>query len=409
MYMKKATHWLAGILAVLCTALFTGVAVESARLPDEYQVVAGNSLTFAQDALMDVRYLGTEASGQVIGEQQAAEYMVGLDLLSCIPVKTAAVKVSDALWVEPLGQAFGMKIYTAGVMVVGMEAVETRDGSVNPGQTAGLQIGDMITRLNGTAVSTSEAVAAVVQSSDGTAITVEGTRNGEPFTLSITPAKSKEDGKYKAGLWVRDSSAGIGTLTFYSPSNGILAGLGHGVNDVDAAELLPVEHGQMVATEVTGVTKSISGSPGELKGVLLSQILGSLLLNSNTGVYGLSETQLETDHLVEIAMKQEVCTGDAQILCTVAGETPQTYECKIERVNYDEENLTQNLVIRVTDENLLSITGGIVQGMSGSPILQNGKLVGAVTHVFVGNPAKGYGIFAETMYNTSNYLLDTLA
>ena len=207
-------------------------------------------------------------------------------------------------------------------------------------------------------------------------------------------------------MWVRDSSAGIGTLTYLDPESGIFAGLGHGVCDVDTGTLMPLYSGEAVNVAITGVTKGESGSPGELRGTFSQEApIGTLVKNEATGIYGqmdgIPDILSQGGEPVAVAMRQEVHTGKAMIRTTISGDTPVEYEISIERVSLSEQNPTRNMVIRITDPRLLSATGGIVQGMSGSPILQNGKLVGAVTHVLVNDPTRGYGILIENMLETA--------
>ncbi|MBQ7726317.1 MAG: SpoIVB peptidase, partial [Clostridia bacterium] len=222
-------------------------------------------------------------------------------------------------------------------------------------------------------------------------------REGKRKTLSVRAVKSKENGRYRIGLWVRDSSAGIGTLTCYSPATGVVCGLGHGVCDEDTGDLLEVHTGELVTAEILSVEKGASGSPGELKGRFTYHAIGAMDLNSECGVYSRLTGQINLSNMYEVALKQEVSDGKAKILCTIDGTEPKFYDCRVKKRNAAYRAATQNLYITVTDDELLEKTGGIVQGMSGSPVIQNGKLIGAVTHVLVDNPTSGYGIYAENM------------
>ncbi len=215
-----------------------------------------------------------------------------------------------------------------------------------------------------------------------------------------------ESGCYRIGMWVRDSAAGLGTLTFYDPQTGCFGGLGHAVCDVDAGEPVPLLSGEIVFAEVLGVQKAAPGSPGELRGALdENRPLGTLTQNGDTGVYGRWQAPPPAGERVAVAHAQEVKPGPAELLCCVSGEV-RRYECEIEKIRYD-ETATRNMVVRVTDPALLAAAGGIVQGMSGSPLLQQGKLVGAVTHVFLNDPQKGYAIFADTMLQTARKTAET--
>ena len=213
--------------------------------------------------------------------------------------------------------------------------------------------------------------------------------------MSFVPVWDAAAGQWRAGMWVRDSSAGVGTLTFADDARGIFAGLGHPISDSDTGESIALRTGEIVPCEITGCSKGTAGSPGELKGHFLgSRAIGSICINGENGVYGTTRTQFAGQRM-EVAFAQEVTTGNAEIWSTVSGETPRPYQVRIERIS--DADPKRNMVLRVTDPALLTQTGGIVQGMSGSPIVQNGRLVGAVTHVLVNDPTRGYGIFAQTM------------
>ena len=200
-------------------------------------------------------------------------------------------------------------------------------------------------------------------------------------------------------MWVRDSSAGIGTVTFYDESTGLFGGLGHPVCDVDTGGILPLSSGDVVDVNITGVRKSTEGNAGELQGIFVSdKACGTLYTNNQYGVFGALKNCPSPYSPIPMGLKQEIQLGEASILTTIDGDKPQEYSISIEKIDYRSDNSNKNMVIKITDEKLLSLTGGIVQGMSGSPIIQNGKLIGAVTHVFVNEPTKGYAIFCENMY-----------
>jgi stage IV sporulation protein B len=285
-------------------------------------------------------------------------------------------------------------------LIVSLSEVDTATGKSCPAQKAGLRVGDLIVSINGTQVFTNQEVATLVEQSAGKEMTLQIRRDNILSTVKLKPEKSKNERKYKAGLWVRDSSAGVGTVTFYDSKNNILAGLGHPVCDVDTGEIVPISAGEIVPARIYGVTKSVAGAPGELRGGFENGSLGSLISNCQTGVYGVMNSGM-VGQTLEVALKQEICEGKAQIYATIEGTKPDWYSIEITQVNYRDTSVTRNMIIKVTDERLLKTTGGIVQGMSGSPIIQNGRLVGAVTHVMVDDPTKGYAIFAETMLETA--------
>jgi len=226
-------------------------------------------------------------------------------------------------------------------------------------------------------------------------------RGGDILHLVCTPVKGAAGDKYIAGLWIRDSSAGIGTVTFYDKKSGTMAGLGHAICDVDSGETIPISGGELVSAKVMGCYKGADGAPGELCGVFETLALAALEVNGDTGVYGALNGGLPEGEPLPVAMKSEVKTGPAQIAVTVSGKEKKYYDVEITRVSSNLNSVQKNMTLRVTDPALIEATGGIVQGMSGSPLVQNGLIVGAVTHVFVNSPLEGYAIFAETMLETA--------
>ena len=305
----------------------------------------------------------------------------------------------EAKTVIPIGKAVGIKLFSDGVLVVGLSPVETEQGSCYPGRDCGLKEGDVITHINGEEVDTIEQVQAVVAQQRDTPLTIQAVRGQRQLQLTAEAAENSQ-GNYQLGVWLRDSMAGIGTMTFYDPESGIFGALGHGINDVDTAMLMPLESGSIMPASVSDVKKGESGSPGELHGQFdLKRDLGTLYANTNLGIFGQMPLEnLETQHKpVPVASREEVEVGPATILSNIRGDEVEEFDIEIIKVYSPGEN-TRNLMIQVTDPELLDMTGGIVQGMSGSPILQNGRLVGAVTHVLVNDAARGYGILAENMF-----------
>ena len=386
------------ILALLLdTAVFGAVIYLNGSISDNYKIKKGDGLTFNTAVPITAEYEGLKLSQTGKTEQIGEEFDVKLKAFGIIPFSTVNVEVVDELHVSILGTPFGMKLYTDGVLVIDITTVETVSGSISPGEDAGVKKGDYILSADGRQVLTNEELSAAVAASGGNRIKLVIKRGGTQKTVYVTPALSKETNSYRIGLWVRDSSAGIGTLTFYSPATGIVCGLGHGVCDEDTGDLLELKNGEIVSAEIVSVEKGSSGSPGQLKGKFTYGTIGKIDCNSEKGVYSVLKGKLGFSRLTETALKQEVRDGDAQILCTVDGREPQLYSCRIKKRSSAYLSATQNMTVTVTDPELLKLTGGIVQGMSGSPILQNGKLIGAVTHVLIDDPTTGYAIFAENM------------
>ena len=397
--MKRCIHIICGGLTLACSLLMAAIVTLAGRMPEQFNVVEGSSLTL--QGAVSVGAQRTAEGRSVSAATLAAGSTASLKLFGLFPVKDVAVKVVDATSVVPCGTPFGIKMFTDGVLVVGMSAVDTPTGSYNPAKSSGIKVGDVIVSINGETVSSTEQVAQRVEESGGKSLTFKIRRDNILFDVQFVPAKSVNENRWKAGLWVRDSSAGIGTLTFYSPSSQVFAGLGHPVCDVDTGETLPLSSGEIVPAKIYSVNRGVSGTPGELRGGFEKGTLGNLTVNGETGIYGTLSNLPTLNDPVPVAMKQQVKSGSAQVLTTIDGTTPKLYDIRIDQVRYNDSSPTRNMVIVITDQELLDKTGGIVQGMSGSPILQDGKLIGAVTHVFVNDPTKGFAIFAENMLKTA--------
>lgn len=389
------------IILALDIAVFSMIAYLNITVSDDYKIKKGAPLTIDSAVPITAVYQGTRLSGNSKPENIGEEFNVELKAFGIIPFSTVSVEVVDELQVAVLGTPFGMKLYTEGVLVIDMTDVETENGNVNPAKDAGIIKGDYIVSVDGMKIGTNEELSAAVEASAGNEMKFEIKRDGKTKIISFCAVLSKETNSYKIGLWVRDSSAGIGTLSFYSPATGVVCGLGHGVCDEDTEELLELNSGELVTAEIISVEKGSAGSPGQLKGKFTNGTIGAIDLNSEDGIFSLLKGKLNLSNLTEIALKQEIKDGEAQLLCTVNGDSPKLYSCTVKKRNSAYLSPTQNLIVTVTDSELLNLSGGIVQGMSGSPIIQNGKLIGAVTHVLIDDPTSGYGIFAENMLKTA--------
>ena len=342
-------------------------------------------------------------------EQTTRLWAVAVRMLLVIAVMASFVLASTAQAAQhdtegrrviPMGRTVGIKLFSDGVMVVGFSEVAAAGGSSAPARECGLREGDIITHINSAEVDTIEEVQSVLQQVGGEKMSIRASRDGKQLQVTAQAVQCSADGQYKLGAWIRDSMAGIGTMTYYDPGTGVFGALGHGINDVDTALLMPLQSGNIMYSEVTDVKKGESGAPGELHGAFqVDRDLGTLSANTAGGVFGtLTDKSLTAGHTVmEVASRQQVHTGKASILTNIAGDTVEEYGLEIMRVYPAGSEDTRDLMIKVTDPVLLAATGGIVQGMSGSPVLQDGKVVGAVTHVLVNDPTRGYGIFAERM------------
>ena len=362
-------------------------------LPSEILLEPGQSLALPRYTYIEP--LRLRGSRNAASTQAAGSYQATLSLGGWLPIKTVRALVEERPSVTVCGTPFGVKMFSEGALIVGFSDLNTTGGSVNPAKKAGLRLGDRVIRMGNTQTETNDEVHAALEAAAGSALQVVYVRSGKQFQTQLTPVWDSTAEQWRAGMWVRDSSAGVGTMTFVDAQRGVFAGLGHPISDSDTGESVALRSGEIVPCQIVGCTSGTVGSPGELKGRFLStHALGTICINGSTGVYGRTRAAFFGTEM-EIAFAQEVVPGDAEIWATVDGETPQAYRIRIEKVNDADPH--RNMILRVTDRQLLARTGGIVQGMSGSPIVQNGRLVGAVTHVLVNDPTRGYGIFAQTM------------
>ncbi|MDP4104512.1 MAG: SpoIVB peptidase [Bacillota bacterium] len=323
-----------------------------------------------------------------------------------IPVKQVDVNVLKDFKVIPGGQSIGVKLNTAGVLVVGHHLVNTEEGKKSPGEIAGIKVGDMITEINGTKINKMSDVAPFVQTAgqNGQPLNMVISRENGKFTTKLTPLKDKGEEMYKLGLYIRDSAAGIGTMTFMDPRSKKYGALGHVISDMDTKKPIVVDDGQIVRSTVTSIEKGSNGDPGEKLARFSSdrEIVGNINKNSPFGIFGKLNKELKNgimDEPLPIALSNQVKEGPAKILTVVDNDKVEAFNIEIVSTIPQKFPATKGMVIKVTDPKLLEKTGGIVQGMSGSPIIQDGKLVGAVTHVFVNDPTSGYGVHIEWMLN----------
>ena len=328
------------------------------------------------------------------------DYFMEVKLFGFLPFKQVGIQVIEDRELIPMGVPVGIYMESEGVLVIGVGEFQGYDGQMLSPAKHILQSGDYIRKLNGETISDKETFIQGIEDSEGKEQIVTVERRGELIDLQVKPYKDR-NGFYKIGVWVRDSTQGVGTMT-YIDGNGNFGALGHGINDVDTSALMDMYDGTLYRTEIISIEKGTSGNPGEMTGMIVysdDNILGDISYNGTEGIFGtINDRALDmiTEEPIPIGLKQEIEKGDAQILCTVDGE-PRYYDIKITGVHLDHDNINRGIELTVTDERLLSITGGIVQGMSGAPIIQNGKIIGAVTHVLVQDSTKGYGIFIENM------------
>lgn len=397
--MQKTIKGITVIISILCLGVFILNGAYYFYLPFEYTVSKDR---FTENLPLYGVSLKSNTDHEAVAVNNSTQNNFAskgqLMLGNIIPIKEVDIKYTEDTMVIPGGTPFGIKLFTSGVMVVKSDPIKIENETFSPAKDAGIEIGDMILKANDIPINSNEDLVEVVRSCKGESIDLLIKRDEEEISTTLKPVNTDGNSDYKIGIWVRDSSAGIGTITFYEPKSQGFAGLGHGICDVDTGNIMPLSEGEIVNAKIDSVTAAQKGKPGTLNGHHDgSASQGYVISNKETGIYGFLYEAPTNQTAVPIAYKQEVQIGAAQIITTLDDNQTEYYDVEIESINYDDHSMTKNLVIKITDERLLNKTNGIVQGMSGSPIIQNNKLVGAITHVFVNEPEKGYGIFAENM------------
>ena len=377
------------------------------KIPEELVVFEGEDISM--NTLLGINIKGeneetletSSSEGEKISENVGTSNLE-VSLFDAIKIKDVNVNVIPKTKVIPVGNIAGVKLYTSGVLVVGMSEIEGDDNKkYKPYENTGIEEGDTIIKVNDTHINSTDDLIETVNLSKGKEVKVKYIHEEETKECSMTPVKTSNS-DYKLGLWVRDSAAGVGTVTFYEPSSKTFGALGHGITDIDTNELINIASGEFITTRILDITKGESGNPGKIQGTVENQTnIGTISKNSRFGIYGkvdnLSSLDIDVSKEMEVALRKEIQTGKATILCSLDNQKPQEYEIEIEKIFKENNYDNKSMLIKITDERLLEKTGGIIQGMSGSPIIQNGKFVGAVTHVLVNNPQEGYAVFGDIM------------
>lgn len=335
-------------------------------------------------------------------ESKAETKTITVSLFNFINVKKIQVTTIQNTKVIPLGNTIGLKLYSDGVLVIGMTEVE----GCKPYENSGIKEGDLIVQVDNINVTTTEELIECVNNSSGENVEIKYIREGKEYSTSIEPIKTKEN-EYKIGLWVRDGAVGIGTATYYEPESGKIATLGHGIIDRDTDKLITIESGEIATSTITKIKKGTKGNPGEIRGIINEgEIIGNISQNTQFGIYGqlieTNELGINENNSLEVALKEEIKTGKATILLTLEDGIRKEYEIKIKKIYTNNTEDNKSMLIEITDEELIEQTGGIIQGMSGAPIIQNGKFIGAITHVLVNSPLEGYAVFGEIMVKQMN-------
>lgn len=390
---RKISRLAAVLLSAALLSAFGAAEYYSGRLPGNFTAEAGSSLKIAEYpeiSCCGYPFPGNSGSGRVT-----------LSLFGAIPVKCVDVREAEAPTLIAGGMPFGIKLLMKGVMVTDTGSVTDENGrEVCPAELAGIENGDIICLADGEEVSSNSRLRSVIAESGGENVRLTVSRNGREFTTALKPVYSPVSESWQGGMWVRDSIAGIGTVTFIDKSSGRFAGLGHPICDSDTGELVPVSSGEAVPVDISGTRRGEKGIPGELRGTFVrGGSFGTLDNNTGCGIFGSlnSGARFAVQEEYPLGYRQDIRTGSAEIISTVSGSVPRHYSIEIESIDYNSSDSTKNMVIRITDPTLISASGGIVQGMSGSPVIQDGRLIGAVTHVFVADPTRGYAVFAESM------------
>lgn len=419
--MKKVGYWIRTFCATaLCAALAAGYfspQMQTIRsLPDAYYLQLGQNKVIEELSQNDITIRGESVEVRANGDQTLAEAKAarGIELdgveqgnatitvhLFGLPVKQVSVNVVEERTVIPGGQSIGVALRTQGALVVGTSDILTADGqSVNPAQEAGISPGDVIRTVNGKEIQDAEDLSDAVNSLSGS-VTLGVLKDGVLREVVVTPRADAQDGKLRLGLWVRDSTVGVGTLTFYDPQSNMFAALGHAITDIDTKARLSVSSGEIMQSRIIDIKQGLRGEPGELKGSFSSsETLGSIEKNTDFGIFGKAYNPIDNPlypNGLSVATQDEVVLGPAEILSTIDESGVQSFSCEIVRTQTQSAPNQRGMVFQITDQRLIDTTGGIVQGMSGSPIIQNGKIIGCVTHVFINDPTRGYGMYIEWM------------
>lgn len=398
---RKIIRSVGVLLSAVSLCIFGTAGYYSSRLPSAVTIEPASELKIAEypELSCSVSPEAVMGTAGIFPETK----QVTLSLFGAIPVKSVHVTEAEPPVLVASGHPFGIKLLMDGVMVTELGAVTDKNGRTScPAEDAGIMTGDIIKSADGESIVSNSRLQEIISGSGGNEVSLTAERNGHEFTVSLKPVFSGKNNMWRGGMWVRDSIAGIGTMTFINKETGEFAGLGHPICDSDTGEIVPVHSGEAVPVEITEARKGEKGVPGELRGSFSRGTYGILYRNNSCGIYGkltnegMEELCRDSQEFV-MGYRQDITTGEAEVYTTVSGSSPEKYKIEIESIDFNSKEASKNMVIRITDKRLIKESGGIIQGMSGSPIIQNGRLIGAVTHVFVADPTRGYAVFADSM------------
>ena len=399
------------IIVIIILLLILAYVVNINSIPDSIILFNGSELMLDTVAGIKIKQINKDNEQQTLEtstnieksfrNKVSKEKKYNLSLLG-IKLKTVTTNEIENRKVVPLGNIVGLKLYTKGVLVVGTNEIEGEDKKIyKPYEEAGIEQGDSIIKINNEEIDSTKKLIECISKSKNKKINVTYLKNGKEIINTITPIRTGNN-TYKLGLWVRDGSAGIGTLTFYDLKTKSIVSLGHGIQDVDTGEMVNISYGEFVTSKIKNIQKGKKNLPGKIEGSIEnSTTIGNIYENTGFGVYGylkkIDELELDKSDKVDIALRDEIKEGSAKIRCMLDNGMVNEYSVNIQKIFKNNNKNNKSMILKITDKKLLEKTGGIIQGMSGSPIIQNGKLVGALTHVLVSDPTCGYGVFADLM------------
>lgn len=402
----KHKKLLIAFLLFLITTVFIYICAIDA-IPRNIILFKGEELNFRKIFGISIenknlKYGAIQTSTDSVKNQEIGTKNLEVKLFNAFKVKDIDVSIIERTKVIPVGQVSGIKLYTSGVLVVGMSEIKGTDNIKHkPYENSGIQEGDTIVQIENKDITDTKELINVVNLSQGKELKIKYVRNNDSLECNITPVKTSET-EYKLGLWVRDSAAGIGTMTYIEPELNSFAALGHGITDIDTGKILNISDGQFITTKVLSIMKGASGNPGKILGTINEQAkIGIINKNSIFGIYGvvndITNVKLNSNNAIDVATRNEIELGEAKILCSIDGEFAKEYKIQIDKIYINNDYDNKSMLIKVTDNELIEKTGGIIQGMSGSPVIQNGKFIGAVTNVLVNDPTRGYVVFGDLM------------
>lgn len=391
--MKKIKHIIFTIILCILLAYVTNINA----IPKSVILFEGENFNFPSILGISIKKQESMQVSSNINKEEDIEYAkkenYEVSLLDSITIKTVEANVIPKTKVIPVGSTVGLKLHTNGVLVVGMSEIkDINNTKTKPYENTEIKEGDMIIEVNGTPITSTNDLIKTVNQSEGNNVNIKYIRDEEVLNDEIKPTKTSET-EYKLGLWVRDTAAGIGTISFYDPESKKFAALGHGIMDIDTKDLISIANGEITTANIVSIAKGEKGIPGEIRGSLIGQTtIGSIAKNTSLGIYGVINNStllnVSSKDAVEIALREEIKTGKAKIICMLENNKKEEYEIEIQKIYTNNNTDNKSMVVKITDKELLEKTGGIIQGMSGSPIIQNGKLIGCLTHVLVSDPTK---------------------